>query len=337
MTTATSADAALEVACDESGSEGERLIGGNTDVFAHAGVRLDASTAAEAIVEIRDRIRSPATEYKANHLLREKHRSVLMWLLGSTGPIHDRAQVQLIEKPALLVNRVADVLLGDPAAAAALYREGPQLFGAWWQTFLEASNEVMRAKHRDDVESSVQALFDAIDHLAFVGPTPDGPAGLVALLRHCRPRTEAWRASRADDPTAMPVLDPLIPALVQTVAYWSADGVPVSIVHDEQNSLTDERIVQLRQIIDGARGEPADPAASRRLSSLRLADSRFDARVQLADFLAGVARRIAEDELNGHGDAELTALLQPYVDATSTWGDNRSWSLLCRPASSASA
>ncbi|WP_233223630.1 hypothetical protein [Amycolatopsis sp. BJA-103] len=27
----------LEIACDESGSEGEKLIGGQTDVFAHAG------------------------------------------------------------------------------------------------------------------------------------------------------------------------------------------------------------------------------------------------------------------------------------------------------------
>lgn len=30
---------ALEVACDESGSDGENLTGGNTDVFAHAGVQ----------------------------------------------------------------------------------------------------------------------------------------------------------------------------------------------------------------------------------------------------------------------------------------------------------
>ncbi len=35
-----------EVACDESGSDGENLTGGNTDVFAHAGVHVPAADAA---------------------------------------------------------------------------------------------------------------------------------------------------------------------------------------------------------------------------------------------------------------------------------------------------
>ncbi|GAP50841.1 predicted protein, partial [Streptomyces azureus] len=65
----------LEIACDESGSDGENLTGGNTDVFAHASMSLSMATAAAAVREIRDRIRSPAEEYKANHLLREKHRA----------------------------------------------------------------------------------------------------------------------------------------------------------------------------------------------------------------------------------------------------------------------
>ena len=34
---------ALEITCDESGYEGEKLIGTTTDVFAHAGVRLGAT------------------------------------------------------------------------------------------------------------------------------------------------------------------------------------------------------------------------------------------------------------------------------------------------------
>ncbi|WP_410574362.1 hypothetical protein [Amycolatopsis sp. cmx-4-61] len=42
---------------------------------------------------------------------------------------------------------------------------------------------------------------------------------------------------------------------------------------------------------------------------MRFVDSRSDARVQVADFLAGVARRIAYDDLNGRGDVRLTGLL----------------------------
>jgi hypothetical protein len=53
-----------------------------------------------------------------------------------------------------------------------------------------------------------------------------------------------------------------------------------------------------------------------------------DPRVQVADILAGTARKIASDELNDRGHAELTALLRPYVDSQSIWGDDRSGALL---------
>jgi hypothetical protein len=69
----------------------------------------------------------------------------------------------------------------------------------------------------------------------------------------------------------------------------------------------------------------------RRLAGLTLVDSRADPRVRVADLLAGVARKIASDELNDRPDPELTALLRPYVDASSTWGDERSWARLSPP------
>jgi len=60
----------MEIACDESGSEGEKLVGGVTAVFAHAGVRLSHEEAATCVRSLREMIKSPAVEYKANHLLR---------------------------------------------------------------------------------------------------------------------------------------------------------------------------------------------------------------------------------------------------------------------------
>jgi hypothetical protein len=110
----------VEIACDESGSEGENLVGGNTDVFAHASVRLDTESATNCVQEIRSRIRSPALEYKANHLLREKHRSVLRWLLGPSGPIHGHAHVQLTDKAFFVVGRVIDLLVGEADEASVL-------------------------------------------------------------------------------------------------------------------------------------------------------------------------------------------------------------------------
>lgn len=195
----------VEIACDESGSEGTKLVGGVTDVFAHASIGLSLDDAFACVREVHDRIRSPVREYKANHLLRAKNRSTLEWLLGSSGPIFGRAHVYLVDK------------------ALFLSRHGP--------------------------------------------------------------------------------VDPLYGAILRAVELW--DG-PVSVVHDQQRSLTPERIASLKE-------------QSPRLVSLTLVDSRRDARVQVADFLAGVARKIASEWLNGRGDTVLVELLRPYVDGFSVW------------------
>lgn len=228
----------VEIACDESGSEGEKLVGGNTAVFAHASVRIDADAADACVAELRRRIRSPAVEYKANHLLRQKHRATLVWFLGPSGPIHGRAHVYLVEKAYFLVRSLA---------------------------------------HR-------------------IQP------------RHAKNRLST-------DYAIAPTMDPLLPALVRAIEHWSTDSRSVSITHDEHSTITEALIVQLK------RTWPA-------LTHVRLVDSMADARVQVADFLAGVARRVAEDALTGEADAELATLLRPYVDPESVWGDSSSWTAL---------
>ncbi|ONI89832.1 hypothetical protein ALI144C_03810 [Actinosynnema sp. ALI-1.44] len=235
-----------EVACDESGSEGSNLIDGITDVFAHASVLLPTEAAEACVLELRARIRSPALEYKANHLLREKHRAVLLWLLGPAGPMLGHAAVHLTEKAFFVAGKIVELLTPGEEVLSIYHAD---------RSVLRTYTDVLRAGHRDQ-------------------------------------------------------LDLLIPAIVRAVDRWGG-GEPVSVVHDRQNLLTDDRIAQLRRIL-GAR-----------LAGLRFVDSRDDARVQIADFLAGVARRIASDELNGHGDGELVDALRPYVDPLSIWGDTR--------------
>ncbi|KOV92301.1 hypothetical protein ADL04_30520 [Streptomyces sp. NRRL B-3648] len=312
-----------EVACDESGSDGENLAGGNTEVFAHASVALPVDAAAECVGEIRRRIRSPAAEYKAAHLLREKHRAVLVWLLAEGGPIHGRAHVHLTDKAFLLVDRVVGLLSADPVDAAALYRQGPEVFGAAaWREFLVAANRLLRVRPGGAGDAGVEGFFAAVDTLvrAAAGTRAAWVAGRPAAYRA---RAEAYRARVRAAPPLFPVLNPLFPAIRCTAAHWSADGRPVLLVHDQQNALTPGRIAR---IVQSAR---RDGIA---LGGLRLVDSRDDARVQIADFLAGVARRIASDELAGGGDPEPAACLRPYVDARSVWGDARSWARLAPAA-----
>ncbi|NEC84433.1 hypothetical protein [Streptomyces sp. SID12501] len=305
----------VEIACDESGSDGENLTGGNTDVFAHASVDVPMESAAAAIREIRDRIRSPAEEYKANHLLREKHRAVLEWLLAPSGPLHGHAYVHLTEKTFFMVERVLDLLLGDPAGALPLCRAGADAFGAGrWKEFLAAANALLRVRGDTDGApgAPVDAFFRAVDALAQQAPDLRDPeaADVLRLLGGARSRAADHRARLLAAPALIPVLNPLLPAIVRTAAYWSADGRTVLLVHDRQNMLTDERIEWLKD--------------TTRIGGLRLVVARDDTRVQLADFLAGIARSIASNELNGRGDTTLTALLRPYVNAGSVWGDERS-------------
>ena len=318
----------VEIACDESGSDGENLTGGNTDVFAHGSVDVPMADASAAIREIRDRIRSPAEEYKANHLLREKHRAVLEWTLGPSGPLHGHAYVHLTEKTFFMVERVVDLLLGDPAGAAPLFRAGAHTFGdERWKAFLTASNALLRVRGDADADpgAPVDAFLRAVDALAEQAPDlrdrdMTDVADVLKLLGGARSRAADHRARLLAAPALIPVLNPLLPAIVRTAAHWSAGGRAVTLVHDRQNMLTEERIEWLRE--------------TARIEGLRLVVARDDTRVQLADFLAGIARSIASHELNGRGDATLTALLRPYVASGasgdsgsawgSVWGDERS-------------
>jgi hypothetical protein len=202
--------AGAEIACDESGYEGEKLIGTTTDVFAHGSVRLAVEAAAGCMRELRERIRSPATEYKANHILREKHRAALEWTLGPLGPLCGHGHVFLIDKEHYVRRKLADALGADVTAVRDL----------------AAANDLMRARYNGG---------DVVD--AFYASAP--------ALAATRPRAEAFRIWLRDQPPGTSYLDPLVPAIARAVARWSADG-PVTVVHDRTNTLRPERLAAIR-------------------------------------------------------------------------------------------
>jgi hypothetical protein len=299
----------IEVACDESGYEGEKLIGSLTDVFAHGSVLIDGAAAARCVAELRARIRSPATEYKANHLQREKHRPVLEWFLGPAGPVLGHSRVYLVDKAYFVLSRLTSVLLGAGDEALPLYRAARQAADPVpWQAFLAAANGLLRVKSDAD---PVGAFLDA---LPSAGPGLGAPREAVpglGALRAAGPGAETYRRGL---PAALPGLDLLFPAIARAVDAVGA--APVTVVHDRQKTLSPERVAVLTDRLGG------------RLGELRLVGSDRDPRVQLADIVAGTVRKIAEDELAGRGDPTLTALLRPYVDPLSVWGDERSWARL---------
>ncbi|MFF4594559.1 hypothetical protein [Amycolatopsis sp. NPDC001319] len=455
------------IACDESGSEGVNLIGANTAVFAHAGVRVGLDAAAACVGELRDRIGSPAMEYKANHLLRAKNRAALVWFLGPSGPLVGRAGVVLVDKALFVTGKVVDLLVDrvpypdclarrPDSRALALYLGSLRLYGPRWVEFLQSFTALLRTSQRRGPGLTPAEFFaqrDVLGWLAQVplhgGPRPSGvssaprrddplpnavssapqpaahsPARQRGSISIEPPLVAPWQQRQSNDPehpqirpaqqpesphlpinpqqrpepnhpdhpqirppqqpeslrppidprqrhepnhpehtevpppqqrepsrpqinpeqrpepnhpghpqvrplqqtesldppidrpparehltelrdqlladpSLVPPLDPLMPALVDTVAHWH----PATVIHDEQPSLTPARLATLL-------GPTRD---------IHFVDSRADPRVQLADFLAGVTRRLAENALHHRGDPELTALLRPYLLPASIW------------------
>ena len=335
-TTQISTDPALEIACDESGWEGSNFAAANSDVIAYASVRLDTEAAAECIRALRGRSERHRHEYKASHLIRTKGGSELAGFLGPSGPVHGRARVHLTHKSCFIIGRVLDIFIGDFAdtaslglrpdqrlagRAAELCRCGPDVFGRQpWQAFLAATNAVLRAHRHPQVHAPVDAFFDQVERLrALAGG--GWAREILDELHDGRPGAYSARTRLLDNHVLQPVLEPLIPALARTALHWSGGTQPVAVVHDEQSALTERRIRRLEQVLAAPPLELIGLPARGHFLRFRQVDSRTEPRVQVADVLAGVARKVATDGLLGPSDPELAALLRPYIDPASRWCD----------------
>ncbi|WP_374971396.1 hypothetical protein [Terrabacter sp. BE26] len=306
------ASTTLEVACDESGSEGEKLVGGSTDTFVHASVAVSTAVAEETIARVRVEARSPATEVKASVVLRPQNRRVLEWLLGDRGPLLGHSHVHLTDKALHLTERmlwllggVRDGMAGGLAGdASVLHREAVRRLGrAAWVSVLAGFNDVVRARSLEEATTGAAVLACRLSEVGgqldvrlpsggwSVPLEPDGLLRLVA--------------------TGRGALDPIVPALAEALRHWGSAGRPFRVVHDVQASLT-EAAVRVAVTASGAE-------ASGAFRGLHFVESHADPRVQLADFLAGAVRRIASQVLAGDADPDLVTLVAPYLSDRSIW------------------
>ena len=302
---AAAAGAVVEIACDESGFSGSNLLHPATPVITHASVDLRVGEAADLIAALRSVFRCSLNEFKSGQFLRGPNAgAALEWFLTA---LTGRAHVQLVDKEYFLVTRIVDLFLAEPSyaagtrltqehrpAALTLYRAGRSA-GRDWGVFLAAFVELVRIKrrHRPD-RRALERFFQARDALA--GDGLGAPAGEVL---DGLSRTRVWAVLTRltdDDRSIPPPLEPMLPALAETVLFWSGGQRQVLVIHDEQSALTAGRLSRLQQALaDGAgssaAGAAASPARVSPLAGLVTVDSRDDPRIQVADLLAGVARR----------------------------------------------
>lgn len=325
-------DGAIEIACDESGAEGEKLAYGGTRLFSHASVLITTEQARECLAGLRRRIRSPATQYKATHLLRPQHRSTLEWFLGPEGPVCGRSRVVVLDKEEFLLHAFVALASADRPAS-----EPGWLVKRDWAGRPEADGGSGGATARwllAEVADALgdrgrRALLTSLDAILRGRPVDAGPTPVAALDRLIAglrgvpgaARSLAWLTARrpaigalADrqsrgNPTRV-IVNPLFWAVARTVEIWDGRTRPVSVVHDRQLSVTPTWITEL---VSGCPVGDRAPAPAG-LVGFTMVPSATEPRVQVADFMAGIARRTLTAALAGAPDPELMALLKPYLD-----------------------
>jgi hypothetical protein len=327
--------AVVEIACDESGFSGTNLLDAPTPVFTHASVDLRADEADALIRRLGSGFGQSLNEVKSARFLRGPQAGGA--LEGFLAALNGRAHVHVIDKEYFLVTRVVDLLLvepsyaagthltqGDRPAALALYRAG-RAAGPAWNRFLAAFVELVRTKRwqRDRSvpdrsvpdRSVVERFFLARDALAGVGLGAEAE-GVLAGLRPAVVFAVLARLAH-DDRSIPPPLEPLLPALAETVLFWSGGKRQVLVIHDEQSALTADRLRRLQRVLSDGAGSPAADehmaaghlGGASPLAGLVTVDSRDDPRVQVADLLAGIARR--SPDIGDDGP------LRPFLSPTS--------------------
>ena len=349
---AAMAGTVVEIACDESGFSGSNLLDPATPVITHASVDLSIDEARALITTLRSGFRCSPNEFKSGQFLRSATAAeALEWFLSALG---GRAHVHLVDKEYFLVTRIVDLLLAEPSyaagtrltldrrpAALALYRAG-RTAGCDWAMFLATFVEMVRLKRRHQPDQQVfERFFEAREALVRGGLGTPAEEVLGALSRA---RVWAVLTRLSDnDRSIPPPLEPMLPALAETVLFWSGGHRQVLVIHDEQSALTAGRLRRLQQVLADGPGsllavadespagadedatlptgadlalvstaganQAALAASLSPLAGLVTVDSRDDPRVQVADLLAGMARRLPGTVDDGP--------LQPFVSPTS--------------------
>ncbi len=153
------------------------------------------------------------SEYKSNQLLRPAQRPALEWFLTA---LRGRAHVHVIDKTGYVAARVLELFTEEPS------------YGAGTSLGRDHSDGVLALRRRTGflaafVDLTRTKRVRLIDHDAIGRFVATMPADLPALRGVTSARVEEVMARLIDDdPAFPPPLEPLVPALAETLLFWSA-------------------------------------------------------------------------------------------------------------------
>jgi hypothetical protein len=240
----------IEIACDESGFSGSNLLDPASPVITHASTDLTTAEAAALLADLADRFAYPAAaEHKATVLLRPGGPASVAWFLDA---LRGHAHVHVVDKRSFVAARVLELLVGEPS-----YGDGTRLGD-------DHRREVATLRERGALLAAFVAMVRTrrvhrVDRAAVDRFLAAVPPDVPALRGLTRARVEpVLERLVAGDPTIPPPLEPLLPAVADTVLWWSAGRRSVVVVHDEQSALTPERMARLATHLARA-VDPAPP------------------------------------------------------------------------------
>lgn len=334
----------LEVACDESGAEGENVAQAAADmVFAHGSTDLDTTTAASFIDELRSRTRTQSSELKSSIMLRPTSRGALEWALSQDSPLWGHGSVALVDKQYFLVSKMVDLLVEELAhergvdlyrngkarqMAWRLYREGERDLGPdLWASLLQVFNSVMRMKQRQGSQSTVDEMYAVVAEAARRSHRRN-VTDVLELIGSTRAHADDFKQFVLDEPEALPSLDPVAAAIPVTARYWyEQTRADIVLVHDRLAMLTPARIKMMVDYSNRPGTEFVFLVGAVPLRDIRLVDSKDDPRVQVADLLAGVGRWAGRHALMT-GDQDAASLARPFISPASIWADVDTFKML---------
>lgn len=318
--------AVATIACDESASEGENLVASTHPVFVHGSTDLAIDDAQEFIAALRAATNAQAREMKSSAVLRPRNRDALLRALTS---LEGHGNIYFVDKSYFLTAKLIALTVAEFGErlgldvhhsgfgrymADLLHRDAEAAVGTTsWNAVLSTFNNVVRSYVREGsaapaVEFFYEALADARKRCSNLR--------VALILEEVWEARDLIRAYEGATPVELRELDPIAPSLAAVSMTWHMrlGDVPFEFLHDTYSGLSPGvcKAIVASSRAPLALGEISLPRGD--LRGIRLIDSKSDARVQVADILAGVGREVARMAAAGTFDDDLQTTVHQMLD-----------------------
>ncbi|PKH40720.1 hypothetical protein SAMN05192575_105185 [Nocardioides alpinus] len=310
------------VATDESGWDGEQLIGRFDRFMTIGSVACDDEHGERVLQSLRRAANLGATgEVKFKHLRRNPGRlEALAETMVSTDLLGNRCMIYVVDKHFMAASKLVDLLIEEHTSSRGinLYAAGANIVMGRALTN-EAASELGAEQHLDLLQNVVdfasmrnvgggQVSVEELMACLYRARAACG-AGFVAdvLGLALRCETEAHdhlahldRLTREDTPAAAAApMEPLVPSVAALIGCWVERLGPISVLADEQLTLTDEILdvfarLSAMSLNDGRNGWTRGPHSA----SVHRGSSDDHPSIQLADLVAGAGLAVARGEVD---------------------------------------